>query len=239
MIFQYSGFPSETAEAMPETFTVQRRYNARGFAQTLVKTMVVRVDIIKTSQATVHARLVQWRDALELEGGSARFILDGGGDSIYSLPSAGSRGVRILNNDFWTEDGKAHYATGHPLRVTFQAEYLISDSDPYVHFRESVTKIGNGGPRYVMQELDGGTPIQQIVSLTTPVVVIQAGEAIGAAAYPPIPSSMFPGFLDNPEEAISRESARRDGPSLVDWPIRWQYRHTLNFNPGVISPTSI
>jgi hypothetical protein len=240
MLFQYGSFVSETAEALPEAFSVQRVYNPRGRAQLVRKTLVVRVDIVKTSQATVHARLVQWRNALELEGADAKFILDAGGDSIYSLPSGGSRGVRILQNDFWTEDGKAHYATGHPLRVTFQAEYTVSDLDPLVHFRESITRIGNGGPRYVMQELDFGTPIQQVVSDQTPVIVIQAGEAVGAAAYPNayVPAPLYPAYLDNPDEAISTESPRIDGLTPTDYAIRWQYRMTLNFNPGFLIPSS-
>jgi hypothetical protein len=240
MIFQYGSFTSETAEALPELFTAQRVYNPRGHAQFVRKTLVVRFDVVKTSQSTVHARLLQLASAFELEGGTPRFTLDAGGDSIYVLPSAGSRGVRIVQSDFWTEDGKAHYATGHPARVTFQAEYTISDADPLVHFRESITRIGNGGQRTVMQELDFGAPIQQIVSQSTPVTVIQSGEAVGASAYPLsfVPPPLYEGYLENPEEAISTESPRIDGLVATDYVIRWNYRMTLNFNPGFLIPSS-
>ena len=240
MIFSYGSFESETAECLPEAFTQRRIYNARGRAQLLQKTLTVRFDIVKTSQATVHTRLQQLESAFALEGGSAVFRLDTGADSIYNLPAAGSHGVRIIDNTLWTEDGKAHYATGHPARITFQAEYAVSDGDPLVSYREQVTVIGNGGPRTVWLELDAGAPIQQTVSLSTPVLVIQSGEAVGSAAYPTgfIAAPLYPANLDNPDVAVTAGTPRWDGLSEVDYPISWQYRMTLPANPGLIFPVN-
>jgi hypothetical protein len=91
-----------------------------------------------------------------------------------------------------------------------------------------------------MQELDIGPPVQQITSQSTPVIVIQSGEAVGAAAYPLsfVPPALFPAFLDNPDEAIVTESPRIDGLVATDYVIRWAYRMTLNFNPGFLIPSS-
>lgn len=235
MIFKYGGssFESETAECLPEHFSQRRVYNQRGRAQTLVKTLVVRFDVVKTSQATIHARLQQLESAFALEGGEAKFVLDDGANSIYHLP-VGSRGVRIVDNTLWTEDGKAHYVTGHPARITFQAEYTVDDADPLTHFDQTITRIGNGGPRRVQLDLDIGEPAEQIVSTHSSVFFIQTGECVGHLTYQWVflPPPIFPAYLENPEESVSVSTPRWDGLRQVDYPFRWQYRMTLPFNPG-------
>lgn len=221
-------------EAWPVFFGQQRRYNPRGMAQSVVKTMQVEGTIIASGQAAINTRVGQILTALELEGGSAIFHMDTGADTHIALPSAGSRGVRILQNTLTMEEGKAHFATGLPFSITFEAEYPIADLDPYVEYQETITRAGTGGPRKVWQELDFGVSIEQIVSTNTPVTYTQQGFAVGASGYPPFPPAIY-GY-DDPDNSISYDAPQRDGLVYINFPIRWNYRKTVQGNQGLQPP---
>lgn len=240
MILRYGGYSFEDAECLPAFYGRARQYNQRGRTQSVIKRLQIQGEIIAASQSLIDARVRQIESALALEGATVVLLLDSGSESAYKLDSGSSiSGVKITDGpNFPQEDGKAHYATGQPFNMTFEAEYLVSDGDPLVAYSESITKIGNGGPRVVWPELDNGPSIPQIVSTHTNVTVIQAGSAVGAAAYPfaYIPGPVFPQNLDNPDETTTVETPRLTGSGFVDFPLNWVYRMTLNANPGVVIP---
>lgn len=234
MYLRYSNFAFSTGEAFPSFFRQIRRYNQRGRAQSIIKTVQVQGEVIATSQAGCESRVAQILTALELEGGSVDWIDDTGQQTHISLPSVGSYGVRILENTLTMEEAKAHWATGVPFQVTFEAEYGISDGDRYVFYQETIGKIGNGGPRIVIQELDNGPPIEQIVSTHTPVQMVQQGTAVGARAYPPFPVPIF--GCDSTEQVQFYDTPEVNGLVYENYPIRWSYRKTLNTAPSLVPP---
>jgi len=131
-------------------------------------------------------------------------------------------------------EGKALFATALPFSITFEAEYPISDGDGLVVYQESITQIGNGGPRTVVQELDSGACIEQTVSTHTPVVMQQQGFAVGAFAYPTFPHPIY--GVDNPDMARTYEAAEINGTTGTNFPIRWNYTKTLPYAPTLIAP---
>jgi hypothetical protein len=240
MIFRYAGYDHDNAECLPTFYGSFRRINDRGRTQSRVWRLAVSGEIVAVGQSAINARIAEIKNAYALEGGTAVLLKDDGSESEYRLSSSGSiSGVRIVDGpNFTMEEGKAHWATGLPFNVTFEAEYFVSDGDPLISYQETITKIGNGGPRVVWVELDNGPPVSQIVSTHTPVIVIQAGQAVGAAAYPYsyVPGYLFPANLDNPDEVNVHEHPRQSGNGHVDWTLSWVYRYTLNANPGNASP---
>jgi hypothetical protein len=235
MYLTYGTFAFNTGETLVSFFGQARRYNQRGWAQSKVLRMVVEGEIVASGQAAINTRMAAIQDALAVEGYTVAFRFDSGAETRYKLDGPSSRGVRILELAFQQQEGKAHFATGLPFTITFEAEYGISDLDPYVSFQETVGRIGNGGPRVVWQELDYGEPVPQTVSTNTTVTIVQQGTAVGASGWPPFPRPLWEP-IDNPEESVFSDSPELDGLAYVNWPIRWSYRTTLNYHPGIIRP---
>lgn len=234
MQLKYANFLFSAGEAYPAFFGQRRVYNNRGRAQSLVKRIDVRGEIIAVGQLAINTRIGQILDALSLEGGSVAFLMDSGAETHIRMPAAGSRGVRIVENTLSEEEGRAHFATGHPFSIAFEAEYGIADSDPYVQYEETITKIGNGGQRTVIQELDTGQPVEQVVATNTPVVMLQDGFAVGASGYPPFPVPIY--GVDNPDVSVSRSTPQLNGTTYTNFPIRWSYRKTLTADTGLTGP---
>lgn len=229
MIFRYASYNHPDNECMVTFFGASTIYNARGRPQLLRKRMVIEGEIIAAGPTAISDRMVEINDAYIVSGGSALLLSDEGG-TAYSLPSSGSiSGVRVVQPpSFIQQEGKAHMATGLPFSVVLEADYQINDGDTLVSYEETITHVGNGGPRRVTLELDSGQPIEQIVSSFTPVTVIQAGEAVGSLSYPNVNQPIFPSQVDLPDGLqISTSAPRLDGNTYVDWPIRWAYRMAL------------
>ncbi len=171
-------------------------------------------------------------NALALDGGDAVLHQTAGVIALLNTGSIG--GVRVVERPaFLAQDGKGHWATGVPFRITFECDYP-KFTDGLVSYSESITKVGDGGPRRVMLELDNGIPVTQTVSSNTPIQIIQSGTAVGFLAYPTVNDPIFPNAILAPEDrAVTPDTPRLARDTYVDWPIRWTYRMTLD------SPTSV
>lgn len=237
MYLQYDNFSFNPGEAFPAFFGQQRRYNQRGRAQSVVKRLQVQGEIVANGQDAINTRAGQILSALELEGGTVVFKKDGGGDTHIKLASAGSFGVRILQNTLEMQEARAHFATALPFSITFEAEYPVSDGDPIVDYRETIGHIGTGGPRHVFQELDEGAPVEQWVSTHSPVTIIQQGFSVGYSGYLTFPEPLYPAAVDQPDGYQHfRDNPEVSGLAFINWPIRWSYRMTLSYLPPVNAP---
>lgn len=155
---------------------------------------------------------------LQSDGSATQFVIgDGslGGCRVIQPPS------------FALQDGKAHYTTGLPFTVVLEADYQDSN-DTLVSYSETITKIGQGGPRRLVIELDNGVAQEQIVSSHTPVVLIQSGEAIGYQAYPFFNAPVYPNYVDLPDGyQVAYAAPRLEGNTYVEYGVRWNYRMTI------------
>lgn len=214
-------------------------YNLRGRAQHRVKRMVIEGEIIANGATAINQRVGQIQAAFAADF-LGRVILkqSNGATTLIHLPIGSLSGIRVIERpSFFMQDGKAHFATGLPFRIILEADYQYNDADPYVSYNETITRIGDGGPRRVTIELDSGLPIEQIVSQNTPITVIQSGEAVGSLLYPPFPPPIFPSQVDLPDGYVtSTAHPRLHGNLYVDWPIRWQYRMTLLAAQNIPTP---
>lgn len=226
MRFEYGPYRHPESECLVTYFGSRRVYNPRGRAQRMLQQMVVEGTIVAAGQAAIESRRREIEQAYALEGQRATLYSDAGSPT-YQLDSP--LGVRVLDLTWLQEDGKAHYATGLPFRITLEAENTIDDGDTLVSYVETVTRVGTGGPRVLWPELDNGPAIPQIVASNPNVVIVQEGEAVGSLAYPAFSLPLFlPPNLDEAGMIQSRSTPRVDGLGLTDWPIRWQYTFTFN-----------
>lgn len=198
----------------------------------LRRTMVVDGEIIADGTSAIASKVLTIKSALALDGGDA--VLHSSVGTIALLNGGSIGGVRVVERpSFTAQDGRAHWATGLPFRIVFEADYPYL-TDGLVSYTESITKVGNGGSRRVVLELDNGAPVEQTVSSNTPIQVIQTGVAVGFLAYPTFNDPIFPGAIMAPEDLqTATELPRLARDTWVDWPIRWTYRMTLT-NPTTV-----
>lgn len=237
IIWEYGGYQHPDNECIVTFFGEARAYNQRGRMQVKRRRMVIDGEIIAADTAAIDARVAQIKTAYALDGGNALLRTSAGVATQYELPAFGALSGPRVGFEFLAQDGQAHYATGLPFRITLEADYQANDSDPLVSYVESITVIGHGGPRRVVVEVDSGQPITQTVSTNSPVVVIQAGEAVGSLAYPSFNPPLFFTRLDMPDGyQQTRDTPRLAGNQWVDWPVRWAYRMTLESYEFIPNP---
>lgn len=226
MYFRFSNYTHPFGECLVAFFNRATKYNRRGRPESAVFRMIVRGEIVATGQAAIDARVAEIRNAYGLDGGSAALLRTDLSATSIAMPTGSLRGVQVLDLTFEQEEKKAHFATGLPFSIALEAEYQISDGDPIVEYHEQLTVIGDGGPRYVWQEIDNGPPIRQMVSTNTPVTLLQSGFMVGtSASHAVVNEPLFPDNLDRPD-GIQKGNAtpKLDGGVLTEWGINWSYR---------------
>ena len=238
MIITYSGFGFQDHEAMVTFFGAMRVYNERGRPILFRRRMVVEGEIVGADTDTIDARVAAIRDGISMDGGVCTMYQSDGTRTNFHIGDGSLGGCRIVEGpSFALQEGKAHYTTGLPFSFTLEADYSLGE-DTLVSYQETVTQIGDAGPRRVVVELDNDYAVEQITSMATPVTVIQTGEAVGFLGYPFFNGPLFPESLDRPDGVqLSRGAPRLQGGTYVDYPVRWSYRMTLPNNVGIPYPT--
>lgn len=242
MILSGNGYSHPDNECLVTFFGAQRIYNPRGQAAILRRTMRVEGEIIAATTAAIDARVAEIRAAYAVEGGSVVLYTSAGAATQFQLPSAGSiNGVRIVEGPtFFTQDAKAHYATGLPFAITFEADYLQPQTSGVQFYSETIVQIGDGGARRIVIEVDNGSPVEQVVSTHTPVVIIQSGEAMGYLSYITPNTPLYSQYLDQPDGyQLIKESPQLLGGSIaLNYVSRWNYRMTIPTSVTIPFPST-
>lgn len=234
MRFQYGSFRFEDAECLITFNGGQRRYTPRGMADRIVRTWTVEGEILAANSAAIETRRRLIEANLAVEGRRAVLLQDDGAEA-YVLDSP--LGVRIRQLAWFQEEAKAHFATALPFRIVLEGEEILSDGDSLVAYSERITRLGNGGPRTVVVELQNGPPVKQITAQQTAVTLIQQGEAVGSFAYPYANPPIYPSELSNPDEAVTKIAPQRDGLGFTNHAIQWNY--IMTFTSAVPLPNPI
>lgn len=153
-------------------------------------------------------------------------LLDSGVASPTRLVNGTSiSGVRCLFLNWPNTYGGAEYATLRSFTAVFEAEYLAGTDDMLIDYSESVTVVGNGGPRKVIREAINAPPVEQIVSPNTAIRATQTGQAVGLLSYPSPANPLWPAALVNPDQAVTKETPRPGTGRTLQWPISWNYAY--------------
>lgn len=238
MYFQYGSYRHPANEVTVRSFQATRLYNSRGRAQIIRRRMQIEGEIIATSQAAINNRVAELKMVYALAGGDAILLTDAGAATGWTLSSAASiSGVRIVDMTFLANDGVAHWATGLPFRVTFEADYIATDADNLTSYSETIRRVGRGMPRRLVIEVDNDDPVEQFVSSATPIVIQQSGRAVGIGSWPVPNPPIFPAYLDSPDgDVVEEETPRLNGYTWLDYPVSWNYSMTLTKSTGIPHP---
>lgn len=232
MIFRYNGIALQGHEIESVAVEWEQNYSPRNTAFSDTKTIRLRGMIVASGQAAIQSRAAQIASAFALNGFDAGLYADSGALTEINLSNAGSiAGVRVNKRPAFSATGnQAHFVTGLPFAVELSAEYLRgAQADPYLSYREVITRRGNGQGIRVMRPVDFGQWVEQPVTSTSPVVVVQQGEAVKRLEWDVLPPAIFPNRILNPlEDAEASEfSPQRNGLQFFGYGLQWRYVMTL------------
>lgn len=226
MYVRYGTITHDDGKVLLTNFTTERVLSQRGLPERTRKTATIRGYVTGDTQSSLKTKIALVEAGYGINGQDFGLYHDDGIVSAHYMPSSTSiTGVRVVGGVRWEVDNPAaEYATQRTFSVTLTADYIASDSDQLLFWYETLSIVGNGGPRNVVVETITGTPIQQTVNRRTSVRAVQSGRAIGLASYPTFPVPLWPQYFLSDQGQTTEESPRRDGTNFVEFPISWSYQ---------------
>lgn len=229
MYFKYGTYQHPFGECMVSEYSATRMYHRRGRAYILRRRMTVVGEIIADTPSLISSRVREIKYVYSFDGGDA-VLQDANMNStaIFLSSLTSITGVRVVEGpNFPQAENQAHFVTGLPFNVTLEADYLIQ-SGGLMEFKETLRKVGNGGPRRIVIEVDSGPPVVQYTTTHTPVKIMQEGRAVGIGEYPVPGAPLFPDAVDYPDGcSVEEESPTLYGNSYLAYPVSWAYTMTL------------
>lgn len=232
MIFYYGSYKHPKGEVYPASLEVRPRFTSDGVRWASDLRMQVKGSFVNQNPeldaAGVNDRIealeqvyrFDYRDAGFLfsdETPTQHFILTDDGHNLS--------GNRVLHRS-WDNVAKTEFANTRSFSVVIGALVLDTYSD-IIYFKESTTRIGDGGPSWKLYNNWQGDPIKEFVSAQTKVYHVQEGVIDGLFTWPTAPAPYWPN-----EELTWRRVIRQTSPRLHGHPsnnkpthYRTEYRY--------------
>lgn len=220
-------------------FSVTPRYSLRGLERSTIFRADLSGDLIYTGQAALAPKIAELIDAYSLPNMDVNCGLyhDDGTPTRHKLESSTTNannisGVKLVHRS-WPRAEPEEYATGRSFRIVLEAEYKNPESE-LLEFRESVRKVGTGGPRFRYTEFATRVPRREIVNQFTKQEIVQEGYAKGLSGYVNPPGPLLPALEDEDLRMVELVSPDYAGRRYVDFITRWRYVMTAPTNITVI-----
>ncbi len=139
------------------------------------------------------------------------------------------------------DGGSGELVTKRSFSATFTVTYEASGrAGSWTSYQEDVQIHGNGGRTLAWQPSINGPPVPIETAPESTIRIVVSGSCVGWNGPPNIPNGPLPAqFLLNPQTAISRQSPRRYGRQLRDYPVSWHYIYegrAIDLRPNNIVP---
>ena len=236
MFFTYAGYRHPDNEVKLLSYLSRPLYSPRGKRWLKVVEMHLQIEVVldvgtiyttTTAQSFLRDRINDLITRYDQNYGDAIFYHDDGTPTPHKITNADSiSGVRIRHRS-WPKGDPPEYATTRTGYVVLEAEYLDLDSQIW-SWEERCINIGNGAPRWEMQDLVVGYPTPVVLTQRTKQRVIQVGSAIGIGGYPLeyiVP--LWPQFEHGDRRRIEPGSPTARGQGYTHYPISWTIEQTL------------
>ncbi len=170
--------------------------------------------------ASLQTNIQKLQTAYNQNGKNICLYIDDDNKTTHEIVSSQTTGgVRVQSVDFPVGDG-SELVNQRSYQIVVKAESFSASGgtgSSALSKTESVTQIGTGGPRYVMRELRTGSPVRQMVSERTSVLIQQRGTTI-TVGNPLIPPPMMSDF-----ELLQKRSISMSFDSST-------LKHTVNYS---------
>jgi len=142
----------------------------------------------------------------------------------HVLTNSSTVGGTRLNGPKFPVGQGPEYANQRSFVLEVEADFDLAGITGLTAFQETVQVTGTGGPRFVVQTPLEGPIVSQQVARYTPMIVIQAGSAVGYSAYPAVPEPLM-----GIGEHLDKRQIHYKGPERQAnggyryYSVEWQY----------------
>lgn len=238
MYFQFGSYRHPNNEVNLTSYEAIPRYSPRGQRTTYLlrlhaSGLLLCDDQDGTAaerQSNLNSKINQLVDAYSLANmdQSCGLYHDDGTVTRHRLESSATNpanisGVRLAYRS-WPKGDAAEYATGREFYIILEAEVTDNESE-VIEYRETVSLVGTGGPRYRVVELEVAPPIVEIVNVFTKVDVVQEGTVIGFQTYLQPPGPLLPQYEYQDLRMVRRMTPDAFGRGFRNY--RTDYRYVM------------
>ncbi len=219
------GSLSFDVDSCETTLNIDTLTNQRGVPYCQVHQMNVSGYLAGADTATVSALCDTLEAALANPYRDLVLYSDAGPATHMAMYNVGSTTGVIITGPRYPVGKGAELVTMRKFEFTARAEYPIGTGQNVLQmFRETVTVIGDGGPRFIMKPALIGPPQKQITQEQTVVRASQSGQAIGYLDYPTPPPPLWPQSEHREQRQITRSGGIFRGKVWQDFGVQWVYQ---------------
>lgn len=245
MEFYYGDYTHTKGEVYPEKIEVIPRYSEDGVRWGSTYTWRIAGNFLgnnpELSVSDISTKIEELRTAYNVDYKSCGFrdnddtltkhVMDNDDQNNLS-------GNRVTYRS-WDNRGPTEYANTRSFGMTIQSTWFTGASN-LISWRESTTRIGNGGPIWGLRETWNGTPYRYTIANQSRVTHIQEGfiTTMSGWALPPLP--YWPAEEKGEQQMVRQFSPRHHGDPNFSKPTHYvtHYRYvferlgTTPFNPN-------
>ncbi len=188
MRFIYGDFNGQESDNWACVGAQKTGVYTNGQLTSIVASLDFQAVVVADGQYALSTRMAQIQAAILYNGKNVGLLHDNGTPSQMFLDSSQSQsGVRITRYPFPEPNIRgADYASSLTCRCSFEAEYSSNQiggegpapSNVLVAYNESLSYLGNGGPRTAIQEYITGAPEKFTLADKTACFATQTGAAV-------------------------------------------------------------
>lgn len=234
MILKYGTYAHQEGEV---SFTTERTAlnGEKGEVIGYTERWTISGQVQAASQAALTTAIAALEAAYSRHGKDlVLYLSDGTTETAHKLKQSQSRppGIQVVSGPRYPDGQGAQYSTFRDYEIVVQADILITP--PFApdapespsnlgSYTETVSIIGNGGPRHgVRQGLI--RPQIQTLAQSTPIYGQQSGQAVGRFSFPPANPPSLPGVHQD-QRSVTRDFSRgEDGKP--QYTTSWDYSAT-------------
>ena len=238
MYWSYGTHTHSANEVNLLNFSKTRKKSRRGYRETEIRTVVLRGELIYSTQQQLSDAISVLELAYFYDGLDLIFYQDDGTRTPHTMLSNDPfniSGVTVKSLSYPVHDG-GEYATARTYQLVLEAEYDVSEKE-VLDFTEQVRFLGTCGPRWRAIEMPSGPPEVQVISENSVQRIIQQGRAISLDAYFAYPPPLFPNIEHSEMADETLTSPRRNRKRLTHYETRWRYVYSSGIRQNAFPHT--
>lgn len=223
MILTYGNYSHQDAELWFDIVKLPL-YSDIGVRRGFRETWVIRGRVQGSTPVLVAAAMAGLRDAYSVNRGDLVFVDN---DSVLTdhtfYDSTTTGGIRVV--DFrWLQNRDTEVLLRRSYQIVLTGD-VYDQNQGVLAWKEKITSVGNGGPRFDWVQTLNGPPVKQLVQQRTTFLTIQEGMAIGEFSTPLPATPIWPDDNHTEKNLIQVGTPKFVDGQEVEFGVKWRYVH--------------